>query len=142
MVSFGFVEKMLNDKGLQWSVNIRDTVPSWKSDLEIIPTVLYATNFNTNSHNAEELERLPHPTETYTAVDTVGSVDSATNPSRDVIEFFKDITSQHRDLIDEQNISFTPPLPGRSSQSVEDFVNWLRSAEWFDTPVPVPTSKS
>ena len=26
--SFGFVEKMLNDKGLQWSVNIRDTVPS------------------------------------------------------------------------------------------------------------------
>ena len=26
--SFGFVEKMLNDKGLQWSVNIDDTVPS------------------------------------------------------------------------------------------------------------------
>ena len=26
--SFGFVEKMLNDKGLQWSVNISDTVPS------------------------------------------------------------------------------------------------------------------
>ena len=34
--------------------------------------MLYATNFNTNAHNAEELERLPHPIETYAAVDTVG----------------------------------------------------------------------
>ncbi len=55
---------------------IKTFCPSRKSDLEIIPTVLYATNFNTNAHNAEELERLPHPIETYTSVDTVGSDDS------------------------------------------------------------------
>ena len=46
------------------------------SDLEIIPTVLYATNINTNAHNAQELERLPHPVEMYTAVDSIGSTDS------------------------------------------------------------------
>jgi len=51
---------------------IKTFCPSGKSDLEIIPTVLYATNFNTNAHNAEELERLPHPIEMYAAVDTIG----------------------------------------------------------------------
>ena len=50
--------------------------PRSPSDLEIIPTVLYATNFNTNSHNAEELARLPYPSETYTSVDSIGGEDS------------------------------------------------------------------
>ncbi len=55
---------------------IRPFEPRGESDLEIIPTVLYATNFDTNAHNAEELERLPHPVETYTSVDTVESANS------------------------------------------------------------------
>lgn len=45
----------------------------------------------------------------------------------------------HADIVLYQDLA---DLQRRSSQSVEDFVNWLRSAEWFDTPVPVPTSKS
>ncbi len=45
-------------------------------DLEIIPTVLHATNFNTNAHNTDELARLPHPSETYTAVDDIESTDT------------------------------------------------------------------
>ncbi len=55
---------------------IKTFYPTGESDLEIIPTVLYATNFNTNAHNAEELARLPHPPETYTALDSIGGEDS------------------------------------------------------------------
>ncbi len=55
---------------------IKPFCPTDKSDLEIIPTVLYATNVNTNAHNAEALARLAHPPQTYTSLDSIGAEDS------------------------------------------------------------------